>query len=192
MDYGGQTEGFEVSAVLEEHDDPTVRWRALPDWTTRRDIRSRIFVFTSMSDALSISANVSLFGRWRRTGSGATEQPSGKIVHGGSRRGDLSGARRRITATLPSPSLLSPKVGLGKRIDCRPGNPEPSIATSERSRCQDSLLWVDSAPHGSAGKMEPCGDELCMGDFNVYVCFPLKTRGFHLRPVATMFASRVR
>jgi hypothetical protein len=38
--YEGRTEGFEVSAVLEEHDDPTVRWRALPDWTTRRDLKS--------------------------------------------------------------------------------------------------------------------------------------------------------
>jgi hypothetical protein len=38
--YGELTEGFEVSAVLEEHDDPTVRWRALPDWTTRREIAS--------------------------------------------------------------------------------------------------------------------------------------------------------
>lgn len=36
--YGELSEGFEVSAVLEEHDDPTVRWRALPDWATRRDL----------------------------------------------------------------------------------------------------------------------------------------------------------
>lgn len=39
-EYEGQTEGFEVSAVLEEHDDATVRWRALPDWNTRREITS--------------------------------------------------------------------------------------------------------------------------------------------------------
>jgi hypothetical protein len=33
---GDLAEAFEVSAVLEEHDDPIVRWRALPDWTTVR------------------------------------------------------------------------------------------------------------------------------------------------------------
>ncbi len=37
--YEGRTEAFEVSAVLEEHDDPVVRWWALPDWSTRRDIK---------------------------------------------------------------------------------------------------------------------------------------------------------
>lgn len=36
--YEGLAEGFEVSAALEERDDLTVRWRALPDWTTRREI----------------------------------------------------------------------------------------------------------------------------------------------------------
>lgn len=36
---GNQAEEFEVSAVLEEHDDPVVRWRALPDWSTFRRIR---------------------------------------------------------------------------------------------------------------------------------------------------------
>jgi hypothetical protein len=35
-EYEGQFDGFEVSAVLEEHDDPVVRWRALPDWNTMK------------------------------------------------------------------------------------------------------------------------------------------------------------
>jgi hypothetical protein len=37
--YEDPSEEFEVSAVLEEHDDPVVHWRALPDWSTRRQIR---------------------------------------------------------------------------------------------------------------------------------------------------------
>jgi hypothetical protein len=37
----GHAESFEVTAVLEEHDDPVVRWRALPDWSTVRPTPSR-------------------------------------------------------------------------------------------------------------------------------------------------------
>jgi hypothetical protein len=38
-EFEGYAEEFEVTAVLEEHDDPVVRWWALPDWSTRRQIR---------------------------------------------------------------------------------------------------------------------------------------------------------
>jgi hypothetical protein len=38
-EHAGQVEEFEVSALLEEHDDPVVRWRALPEWNTRRQLR---------------------------------------------------------------------------------------------------------------------------------------------------------
>lgn len=34
----GHVEEFEVSAVLEEHNDPVVRWWALPDWSTVRRV----------------------------------------------------------------------------------------------------------------------------------------------------------
>jgi len=36
----GQSEAFEVSAVLEKHDEPGAwaRWQALPDWKTYRDL----------------------------------------------------------------------------------------------------------------------------------------------------------
>lgn len=36
----GYAEEFEVSAVLEEHRDASVRWWALPDWSTFRRIKS--------------------------------------------------------------------------------------------------------------------------------------------------------
>ena len=35
-----QGEAFEVEAVLEQSDDPAVRWRAWPDWTTFRTTRA--------------------------------------------------------------------------------------------------------------------------------------------------------
>jgi len=38
-EFGDQAEGFEVTAVLEEHNDPVVRWRALPDWTSVKRTR---------------------------------------------------------------------------------------------------------------------------------------------------------
>lgn len=37
--YADESEEFEVSAVLEEHEDPAVRWQALPDWSTVRRLR---------------------------------------------------------------------------------------------------------------------------------------------------------
>jgi len=37
-EYAGQVEAFEASAVLEEQDDPVVRWWALPGWSSRREI----------------------------------------------------------------------------------------------------------------------------------------------------------
>ena len=37
--YEDEVEEFEVTASLEEHDDSAVRWWALPDWRTRRQIR---------------------------------------------------------------------------------------------------------------------------------------------------------
>ena len=39
-EYQGLVEAFEVSAVLEEHDDSMVRWWALPDWSSRREIKA--------------------------------------------------------------------------------------------------------------------------------------------------------
>ena len=37
-EYEGEREAIEVSAVLEEHADSTVRWWALPNWSSRRDL----------------------------------------------------------------------------------------------------------------------------------------------------------